>query len=292
MPTPAIHPRRPRAFPFAAFAIAWLAGLLAGCQSTGFGIANVGASAPASSVIYDRQHGLALDVYRPVGATTGPVPVVIFFYGGNWKQGHRAQYRFIGHRLAQQGVLAIVADYRTFPRTTFPGFVEDGARAVAWARAHAADHGGDPQRLFVAGHSAGAHIAALIGTDARYLAPHGLRPRDLAGVIGLSGPYDFEIAGYEDVFGPEAQWPRAQAVNFVDGDEPPFLLVHGTADMTVEAKDSRELAEKLRGVGVETTLVWLPEAGHLAPLVALRVPGRQPALLPAIRAFMHLPAKP
>lgn len=292
MPDPALHPRRPRYFPFAALAIAWLAGLLAGCQSTAFGIANAGAAAPVASVVYDRQHDLALDVYRPLGATTGPVPVVVFFYGGNWKQGQRAQYRFVGHRLAQQGVLAIVADYRTFPRTTFPGFVEDGARAVAWARQHAAEHGGDPQRLYVAGHSAGAQIAALIGTDARYLAAHGLQPRDLAGVIGFSGPYDFEIAGYEDVFGPEAQWPRAQAVNFVDGDEPPFLLVHGTADMTVEAKDSQELAEKLRGVGVETTLVWLPEAGHLTPLVAMRAPSRQPALLPAIRAFLHLPAKP
>lgn len=286
MPDPALQPRRSRSFPFAAFAIAWLAGLLAGCQSTGFGIANLGASAPAASVVYDRQRGLALDVYRPVGATTGPVPVVVFLYGGNWKQGRRAQYRFVGHRLAQQGVLAIVADYRTFPRTTFPGFVEDAAGAVAWVQRHAADHGGDPQRLFVAGHSAGAQIAALIGTDARYLAPHGMRPRDLAGVIGLSGPYDFEIAGYEDVFGPEAQWPRAQAVNFVDGDEPPFLLVHGTADTVVEAKDSKILADKLHGAGVEATLLWLPEAGHLAPLVGIRAPSRQPALLPAIRAFI------
>jgi predicted esterase len=116
-----------------------------------------------------------------------------------------------------------------------------------------------------------------------------MQPRDLAGVIGLSGPYDFEIAGYEDVFGPEAQWPRAQAVNFVDGDEPPFLLIHGTADAIVEAKDSRELADKLRGVGVESTLVWLPEAGHLAPLVEFRVPGRQPSLLPAIRTFVNGP---
>jgi acetyl esterase/lipase len=277
----------PRSFPFTALVVAGLACLLAGCQSLGFGIANFGVSAPATTVVYDPQHGLSLDVYRPVGTTAGRVPVVVFLYGGSWKRGSRAQYGFVGHRLAQQGVLAIVADYRTFPQTTFPGFVEDGAHAIAWAQRRAADHGGDPQRLFVAGHSAGAQIAALIGTDARYLAPHNMRPGDLAGVIGLSGPYDFEISGYEDVFGPEAQWPRAQAVNFVDGDEPPFLLVHGTADTVVEAKDSRELAEKLRGVGVEATLVWLPEAGHLAPLVGIRAPGRQPALLPAIRTFIH-----
>lgn len=68
VPDPALHPRRPRSFPFAAFAIAWLAGLLAGCQSTGFGIANLGASASVASIVYAPRHGLALDVYRPVGA--------------------------------------------------------------------------------------------------------------------------------------------------------------------------------------------------------------------------------
>jgi acetyl esterase/lipase len=267
----------------------WLACLLSGCQSVGFGIANLGVPAPTASVVYDPKHALSLDVYRPAGPTTGPAPapVVVFFYGGSWKRGNRGQYAFVGHRLASQGALAIVADYRTFPRAVFPGFVMDAAAAVAWARQHAAEYGGDPQRVFVAGHSAGAQIAALIGTDADYLAAHGLRPRDLAGVIGLSGPYDFAIAGYEDVFGPEAQWPQTQAINFVDGDEPAFLLVHGTGDTVVEAVDSRILADKLRSAGVQTTLLWLPEAGHLAPLVGVRVPAQQPTLLPAIQAFLH-----
>lgn len=282
----------PRTITLAALTAAILASLLAGCQSVVFGIANTGLSAPVASVVYDAKNDLALDVYRPTGPTAGKVPVVVFLYGGNWKTGERAQYRFVGRRLAQQGVLAIVADYRTFPRTTFPGFVEDGAGAVAWARRHAGEYGGDPQRLFVAGHSAGAQIAALIGTDARYLAAHGMQPRDLAGVIGMSGPYDFEIAGYEDVFGSEALWPRAQAVNFVDGDEPPFLLVHGTGDTVVEAKDSQELADKLRAKGGEATLLWLPDAGHLAPLVGIRAPARQPTLMPAIRGFVTKPASP
>lgn len=276
-----------RSFRSTALIAASFACLLSGCQSVGFGIANLGVPAPAASVVYEPAHRLSLDVYRPAGPTTGPVPVVVFIYGGSWKRGSRAQYAFVGDRLAKQGVLAIVADYRTFPRTVFPGFVMDAAAAVAWARQHAAEYGGDPQRLFVAGHSAGAQIAALIGTDAGYLAPHGLRPRDLAGVIGLSGPYDFDIAGYEDVFGPEAQWPHTQAIRFVDGDEPPFLLVHGTGDTVVEAVDSRILADKLRGTGVEATLLWLPEGGHLAPLVGIRAPGREPALLPAIRSFLE-----
>lgn len=266
---------------------ALLALIATGCQSIGFGIANAGVPAPEATVVYDRERNLSLDLYRPAQAASRPAPVVVFFYGGSWRSGERGQYRFVGQRLAQSGALAIVADYRTFPRAVFPGFVEDAAAAVAWARAHAAEYGGDPQRLYVAGHSAGAQIAALIGTDARYLAPHGMKPRDLAGVIGLSGPYDFEIAGYEDVFGPEAQWPRTQPIHFVDGDEPPFLLAHGTGDRVVEAKDSQEMADKLRSVGVRADLLWLPDAGHIAPLTAMYRPGRHPALLEAIQAFLN-----
>lgn len=268
------------------------AALLAGCQSLAFGVANAGIERPAASAVYDPAHGLALDLYRPHGVMDAPVPVVVFLYGGSWRHGSRGQYRFVGERLARQGVLAIVADYRTAPRTVFPGFVEDAAAAVAWTRTHAAAYGGDPSRIYVAGHSAGAQIAALLGTDARYLRAHGLAPRDLAGVIGLSGPYDFEIAGYEDVFGPPAQWPLAQPVAFVDGDEPPFLLVHGTGDRVVEAVDSRILADRLRAAGGSAEVLWLPGAGHLAPLAALRAPGRQPALLPAIHAFVHRPVVP
>lgn len=269
--------------------IATIAALLvAGCQSVAFGVANRGVPAADASVVYDTQHGLSLDIYRPDAGTSATTPVVVFFYGGGWKSGKRGQYRFVGQRLAQQGVLAIVADYRTWPRTTFPGFVEDGARAVAWSRNHAADYGGDPQRLYVAGHSAGAQIAALLGTDDRYLSANGMKPRDLAGVIGLSGPYDFVIdGGYEEVFGAREQWPRAQAVNFVDGDEPSFLLIHGTGDKVVEARDSQELADKLRKNGSAAQLVWLPDAGHIAPLAAIYAPKRDPAVVKAIAAFVR-----
>ena len=261
--------------------------LISGCQSLVLGYANQGVRPADAAVVYDTERDLSLDIYKPKDSTT-PAPVVVFFYGGSWKTGERAQYRFVGERLAESGVLAIVADYRTYPRTTFPGFVEDGARAVAWIHRHAADYGGDPNRVFVAGHSAGAQIAALIGTDASYLAAHGMKPSELAGVIGLSGPYDFVInGGYEQVFGPREQWPRAQAVNFVGGDEPPFLLIHGTGDRVVEARDSQELADKLKKNGGKAELVWLAEAGHIAPLAALHDPARDPAVMQAIEAFMQ-----
>lgn len=262
--------------------------LSAGCERVFFGFVNRGLPPPEATVTFAPELGLSLDLYRPQGPVDGTAPVVLFFYGGGWQRGERDQYRFVGRRLAQHGILAIVADYRTFPRAGFPDFVDDAARAVAWARQHARSHGGDPQRLFLAGHSAGAQIAALLATDPRYLQRHALQPRDLAGVIGLSGPYDFAITGqYQKVFGPRVQWPQAQALNFVDGNEPGFLLIHGDRDRVVEVRDSVEFADKLRSHGVPAELLVLPGASHGAPLAGLYAPQRAPAVLPALLRFVH-----
>ena len=260
----------------------------AGCERAIFGFANRGLPPPEATVAFAPDLGLSLDIYRPQGHHAKPAPTVLFFYGGGWQRGTRAQYRFVGRQLAQQGVLAIVADYRTFPRAGFPDFIDDAERAVAWTRQHAGDYQGDPGRLYLAGHSAGAQIAALLGTDPRYLARHAMQPRDLAGVIGLSGPYDFVINGqYEKVFGPPAQWPRAQAINFVDGNEPPFLLIHGDRDRVVEVRDSVEMAAKLRAQRVRANLLILPGGGHSAPLLGLYDPKRSPDVLPALLTFVN-----
>lgn len=279
-------PRLHTALTAAALALTTL--FTAGCERALFGYANRGLPPPEATVAFAPDLGLSLDLYRPQGNPTPPAPTVLFFYGGGWQRGQREQYRFVGRQLAQQGVLAIVADYRTFPRAGFPDFVDDAARAVAWTREHARQYGGDPQQLYIAGHSAGAQIATLLGTDPRYLARHDLQPRDLAGVIGLSGPYDFVINGqYEQVFGPPAQWPQAQAINFVDGNEPPFLLIHGDRDRVVEVRDSVELAARLRDERIKTNLLILPGGGHSAPLLGLYAPQRSPDVLPAIVAFVN-----
>ncbi|MEG3191118.1 alpha/beta hydrolase [Lysobacter sp. D1-1-M9] len=259
-----------------------------GCESLLFGFANGGLEPPETTVTYAPELGLALDVYRPQRAGAGTSPVVVFFYGGNWQRGERGQYRFVARRLARNGVLAIVADYRTWPDAEFPGFMDDAARAVAWAREHAQEYGGEPRQLFIAGHSAGAQIAGLLGSDGRYLDRHGLELADIAGVVGLSGPYDFVISGrYRKVFGPPAQWPQAQAINHVDGDEPPFLLIHGADDGVVEARDSVQMAGKLREHGVAAELLVLPDAGHSTTLLGLYQPQRAPAVLPAVLGFIR-----
>lgn len=280
------HSSRRRLARLGAVALALGALLTSGCLRVAFTVANHGQPPADASATYAPGERHGIDIYRPANATAG-VPVVVFFYGGSWQTGAREDYRFVGRRLAQQGMLVLVADYRTYPDTTFPGFVEDGASAVAWARAHAAEWGGDPRCLFVAGHSAGAQIAALLGTDQRYLAAHGVKPTDLAGVISLSGPLDFAITGdLVAVFGDPARWPEAQPVNFVDGDEPPFLLIHGLRDKVVEAEDSRLFAARLERAQVSVTLRLLAEGGHSTPLLGLYQPVQAPEVLPAINAFV------
>ncbi len=275
-------------FRFRTLAIALVALISSGCERAFFGVINRSTPPPDTSVVFAPATNLSLDVYRPQGNAQQPAPVVVFFYGGSWQRGSRDQYQFVGRRLAQNGVLAIVADYRTYPQAMFPGFMDDAAQAVAWTKRNAAQYGGDPRRVFIAGHSAGAQIAALLGTDKRYLEKAGVREGEIAGVIGLSGPYDFVINGqYEKVFGPPSQYPLAQAINFVDGDEPPFLLIHGQADRVVEARDSVQLDEKLKARGGQSRLLLLPDAGHFTPVAALYDPGRAPAVLPAILSFLR-----
>ncbi len=258
-----------------------------GCERAVLGFANRGVAPPQASVVFAPDIGLALDIYRPTMATKTGAPVVVFFYGGSWQRGSRSQYRFVGQRLAENGILAIVADYRTFPQAAFPDFIDDAARAVQWTFSNAKAWGGDPGRVFVAGHSAGAQLAALVATDARYLGKYGLAPNRLAGAIGFSGPYDFAVTGnLVDVFGPSSQWPQAQAVNFVDGDEPPFLLIHGSSDTVVETRDSVQLAELLRANNVAAQLVLLPDGGHSTPMAGLYDPARAPQVLPAILEFV------
>jgi acetyl esterase/lipase len=266
------------------FAAAFLARLLAGCQQAYFRAVNLGAGS-GQSVVFDSTHDLSLDVYRPAEPVARGAPVVVFFYGGSWRSGERAWYRFVGRALAREGVVVVIPDYRKAPAHAFPDFMQDAARATAWAHAHAAEVGGDPRRVFLMGHSAGGQIAALLATDARYLAAEGLRPRQLAGVVGLAGPYDFLPLTSEAVkqaLGPSGGWPATQPVNFVDGDEPPFLLLHGDADHTVAPANAPRLAATLRAKGVPVQVVRIPDVGHVGLVNGFRARRFSPVLADSV----------
>ena len=132
-----------------------------------------------------------LDVYRP--RTIGPaaLPIIIFFYGGSWSSGSKSGYSFVGRALASRGFLVVIPDYRLVPEARFPVFLEDNAMAVRWVRAHGAALGGEPGRLILAGHSAGAYNAAMLALDPRWL---GIDRQWVCGLIGLAGPYDFSTS--------------------------------------------------------------------------------------------------
>ncbi|MDX1517796.1 MAG: alpha/beta hydrolase [Woeseiaceae bacterium] len=211
-----------------------------------------------------------LDVYVPK-QLSGPAPLVVFFYGGGWKEGSKRNYEFVASALTDAGYVVVIPDYRLYPDVAFPAFVDDGAAAVAWAAANADRLGADADNLFVMGHSAGAHIAALLALDERYLASHGYRPSELAGLIGLSGPYDFlpiEGGYLLDVF-PEETRARSQPVNFVTAAAAPALLIHGTDDTTVRPTNSDSLAQRLRDVDVPVTLKTYDDVGHARVVAAL-----------------------
>lgn len=266
--------------------------LAAGCQSVFFRTVNTEQPRiEASSHVFAAEHVLQLDVYRP-SAASGPLPVALFFYGGSWRNGRREDYAFVGRTLAANGVITVIADYRKFPAGKFPAFEHDAAAAARWTVDHAADFGGDRKRIFLAGHSAGAHIAALLATDASYLAAQGLKPKDFAGTIGLAGPYDFlplTDPALIEVFGSEDQWPASQPVRFVDGDEPPFLIVQGDRDRVVRPRNAVSLARALEHAGVAVTFKRYPHAGHFRVLAALRFVSLAPTLADVLAFVRETP---
>ena len=233
-----------------------------------------------------------LDVYTPSSPPSAAArPVIVFFYGGGWEIGRRERYRFVGKALAGQGFIAVVPDYRVYPDAVFPGFVHDGAQALRWAKDHIAAFGGDPQRLFVMGHSAGAHIAAMLALDAQYLQRVGMNRGELGGMIGLAGPYDFLPLASERlqfIFGPEPQRWRSQPINFVDGRNPPMLLLTGSDDRTIPPSNTHRLAAKIRANRGRVRTIEYRGLGHVELLTGIASSWSGPGkVLRAVAAFVR-----
>ena len=255
--------------------------LLDGCQAGLFRTLNATSGDARldvrTNVVFDRAHHLVMDIYAPAGAHD--LPIVVFFHGGSWQDGKRQWYRWMGKTLARHGLVVAIPDYRKYPQVRMDGFMADAAHAVAWMHAHAADYGGDRDVMFLMGHSAGAHIAALMATDGRWLGEVGLQARELAGFIGLAGPYDFlplTDPAFIGMFGttPSAQ-ASSQPVNFVDGDEPPMLLLQGTDDHYVQPKNTLSLAQRMRAQHEPVEVRMYPGIGHIRLLLSFSYPLRR-----------------
>lgn len=232
-----------------------------------------------------------LDVYAANRKSKELQPVVVFLYGGGWEIGRRERYGFIGKALTGQGFVAVVPDYRVYPEGRFPDFIFDAAHALRWTKDNIARYGGDPQRMFVMGHSAGAHIAALLALDPQYLQSVGMTRAQLLGMIGLAGLYDFlplKSERQQMIFGPPAQHWRSQPINFANGTNPPMLLMTGDDDDTVPPRNTHSLAAKIRAHGGPVAVIEYRGVGHAELLTGLATPfGFEGQVLRAIAAFVR-----
>ena len=231
-----------------------------------------------------------LDVYVPRVEGVAALPVVVFFYGGGWQGGERGQYLFMAEALASRGFVVVVPDYRVYPQARYPVFVEDGARAVAWAAAHIGAHRGDPRRVVLMGHSAGAHIAAMLAYNRRFL-DAGSRA-SIRGFVGLAGPYDFKPseAVIDEILRAEGGTELAMPAHWVRGGEPPSLLVTGDRDTRVDPGNTERLARRLRAAGSPVEVLHYSELDHSTLLLSFAAPFRDEALLDAIARFARASA--
>ena len=222
------------------------------------------------SIAYAERSRHRLDVCRPRGAAAAPV--IIFFYGGAWQSGYKELYRYVAKALARRGYVAVVPDYRIYPEVCYPDFLDDGAQVVRWVKDNIARFGGDPDKLFLKGHSAGAHIAAMLSIDARWLGKVGLDPRrDIAGLIGIAGPYDLMPLRDEKlkvIFG-GVNRPETQPIFHVAPGAPPALLMTGGRDQLVEPGNSVRLAARLVAAGNTATVLTYRRIGHFIIIAAV-----------------------
>lgn len=252
------------------------------------GLAFTAANLPALRGDFERRADVAygaherqrLDVYTPKGGAARPI--IVFWYGGSWEKGRKEQYRFVGAALAEKGYVAVLPDYRLYPEVRFPVFIDDAAAAVAWAVAHASEIGGDPGRVYLAGHSAGAHIAAMVAYDAPRLAKVGVSKDVIRGFVGLSGPYalDPNDDTLRTIFSAPYVHADWQPVQRAQTGAPPALLIHGEADNVVSVNHSRKMAQKLESLGSAVTLTIYPGRKHadtVAPF-ARAAPKKLPVL--------------
>ena len=247
------------------------------------------------SVAYGTLPRQRLDVYRPSAAEPpGGYPVAVFFYGGSWNSGERADYKFVAAALASRGVLTLVADYRLYPAVRYPEFLEDCAKALAYGLEQARALGGNPQRVFVMGHSAGAYNAAMLALDSRWLRPTGHSPAELAGFIGLAGPYDFLPITNPDakpVFFHPNYPPGTQVFEHVSAAAPrTFLGAARTDDLVDPQRNTVGLYTHLQAVGRPVRMQLYGRVNHMTLAAAFAAPLRWLApVLDEVVAFINAP---
>lgn len=247
---------------------------------------DAGSARVAADIAFGDSVRQRLDVYAPTGGQDTARPVIVFIHGGGWRAGDKAGYEFAGRAFASLGFVTVVPNYRLSPQAHFPDFVEDGAAAIRWVRENIAERGGDPDRIVMVGHSAGAHIAGLLAMDESWL---GGDREAIAGWVGLAGPYDFlplDTPSTRGAFSRAPDLAATQPINFAGEGDPPALLLHGALDTVVRPRHSSGLAARLEAAGVPVRHIVYDGIGHIRIMTALsRWTRGTPPSLADIEAF-------
>lgn len=222
-----------------------------------------------------------LDVYAPRRLSATKCPVVVFIHGGSWNSGSKNIYTFVGRRLAKQGVVAVIINYRLAPAVLVPAMADDCARAVLWTKNHVADYGGDPARIFLMGHSAGGGLSALLASDDALFAKLGLTQNPVKGAIlddaaGLD-MYDYltkmEYPNDRDYLIPygkdPAVWKSTSAMYHIKAGTPPMLLYAGERTYPSIAGSTRTFNQRLEALGIQHTFRQVPGKKHVAMVLQL-----------------------
>ena len=209
-----------------------------------------------------------LDVHIP-NNVVDKADVVIFYYGGRWQYGSKEQYAFVADAMTSKGIITVLPDYRLYPDVDWRDFIQDGARAYEWVVKNITKYNGNPKRVFVMGHSAGAHISSMVALDESLLANDMRRP---CGFVGLAGPYDFlpiRDADVIRVFSSAIDIQKTQPIYFVDGGDPAMLLLHGSDDDSVKVGNTTRVVRRVNNVeGLVDSKIY-KEIDHIDILISL-----------------------
>lgn len=221
-----------------------------------------------SGIKYGEDDRHTLDIYLP---NTNNYPVVMFVHGGSWESGSKDIYGSLGHMFSKQGIGCVVINYRLSPQVKHPAHIEDVARAFAWTNNNISRYGGDPERIYLMGHSAGGHLVALLGTNEQYLLKNNLSKTKIKGVIAISGMYDFNLlvlkwAGLSYIFPTAADRNAASPLRHVKPDSPPFMIVYAQKDLTTFEGHAKDLHRTMSKAGVKSTLLMVPNRDHFTIL--------------------------
>ncbi|WP_394213098.1 alpha/beta hydrolase [Psychrobacter piscatorii] len=249
------------------------------------GITSSGGVGVSKDILYGDEPLQDLDIYYPKplaqamkaqSAINSNYPMVVFVHGGSWESGNKEQYAFVGQSLAQAGYVTAVINYRKAPEHVYPDYVEDAAQAIAWSIENATSLHADPSRVAVMGHSAGAFNAVAAVSNEDFLAPYGIKPTDVATVIGIAGPYSYDFRKFDSAtaFAPDATPDQVMPDRQIKGAQPPYLLLTAEKDKVVHPTNAIKMTEAFKKAGVTVETGEIEGASHATSIGAMAPPLR------------------